>query len=211
MRATTPESPVVADNVGGNYYDKYGTRNPIARRMMRGFMAAFDELVGRVAPQTSFEVGCGEGHLSLRLLERGIAVRGVDVEESIVAEANQQAEERGHEPLFYTRSLYDLGPDDVSADLIVCCEVLEHLPEPEQALARLRELADPWVLLSVPQEPIWRVLNVARGKYLSAWGNTPGHLQHWSRRAFLRLVESELSIAEVRSPFPWTMVLARRG
>lgn len=198
------------ENVAGNYYDKYGTHNPIARRMMQGFLSSFDELVDRVDPRSAFEVGCGEGHLSLRLLERGIAASGVDLEESVVDEANQRAIDHGYEPLFGARSLYDLRREDVEADLVVCCEVLEHVPDPQRALARLHDLANPWALLSVPKEPIWRMLNIARGKYLSAWGNTPGHIQHWSRGAFLRLVESAFSIEEVRSPFPWTMVLARR-
>lgn len=197
-------------NVAGNYYDKYGTKNPIARRLMRGFLSSFDELVDRVSPRSAFEVGCGEGHLSMRLLEKGIAASGVDLEESVVAEANQRARDQGYEPLFRAQSLYDLRRDEVDAELVVCCEVLEHLPDPHRALARLRDLANPWVLLSVPREPIWRVLNVARGKYLAAWGNTPGHIQHWGRRSFLQMVEQEFSLAEVRSPFPWTMVLARR-
>ncbi len=211
MEETTDDAMPSSHNVAGNYYDKYGTRNPVARLMMRGFLSSFDERVERVAPRSAFEVGCGEGHLSLRLLERGVAVSGVDLEESVVAEANSRAEERGLEPLFHARSLYDLQREEVDAELIVCCEVLEHVPEPARALARLRELGATFALLSVPREPVWRVLNMARGRYVSDWGNTPGHLQHWSRGAFLRFVETEFAIEEVRSPFPWTMVLARRA
>ena len=54
---------------------------------------------------------------------------------------------------------------------------------------------------------MWRILNVARGKYWSSFGNTPGHVQHFSRRAVINLVESRLKIAEVGHPFPWTIVL----
>jgi hypothetical protein len=30
----------------------------------------------------------------------------------------------------------------------------------------------------VPREPIWRIGNMARGRYLGDLGNTPGHIQH---------------------------------
>jgi hypothetical protein len=87
--------------------------------------------------------------------------------------------------------------------------VLEHLDDPERALDRLVELAQPWLLLSVPREPLWRVLNLARFKYVGELGNTPGHLGHWSRRGFLGLLRSRVEVVDVRSPVPWTMALCR--
>ena len=50
------------------------------------------------------------------------------------------------------------------------------------SLAEIRRVTTSHALLSVPREPIWRMLNFLRGKYWSSGGNTPGHLQHWSRR-----------------------------
>jgi hypothetical protein len=61
----------------------------------------------------------------------------------------------------------------------------------------------------VPNEPLWRVLNFSRGKYLADWGNTPGHLNHWSPGAFRAFLEKELIIEDMRRPLPWTVVLAR--
>ena len=79
------------------------------------------------------------------------------------------------------------------------------------SLLQLREIARVsrrHVILSVPNEPLWRVLNMPRGAYLPDLGNTPGHLQHWSRRAFVRFVSQELRIDRVRSTLPWTVVAA---
>ena len=67
-----------------------------------------------------------------------------------------------------------------------------------------------YVLLSTPREPLWRLLNVARGAYLGALGNTPGHVQHWSRRGLRRLVERQFTVDQERLPVPWTVLLARR-
>src|SRR5262245_61578010 len=75
-------------NVPGNYYDKYNTRNPVARYLMSGFLKSFDALAERTGVRDAYEVGCGEGHLSMRLCDRGWAVRGSDLEAVSVEAAN---------------------------------------------------------------------------------------------------------------------------
>ncbi len=67
-------------------------------------------------------------------------------------------------------------------------EVLEHVPDPEATVAEMARVADRWLLVSVPREPLWRGLNVARGAYWRTLGNTPGHVNHWSKRSFVRLL-----------------------
>lgn len=198
------------DNVAGNYYDKYNTQNPIARYLMNGFLSSFDELADMAGTREAYEVGCGEGNLSMRLHDRGWNVRGSDLEESSVAEANGQCEARNTLPRFQTRSLFDLTAAEASAELVICCEVLEHVPQTERALAVLQSLANPYLLVSVPREPLWRALNMARGKYIRSMGNTPGHIQHWSSTAFVDLLRTKFTIVEIRKPIPWTMVLCRR-
>jgi hypothetical protein len=52
---------------------------------------------------------------------------------------------------------------------------------------------------------------MARGAYLRELGNTPGHVNHWSKRGFVAFLSTVGEPVEVRSPFPWTMVLVRLG
>ena len=58
------------------------------------------------------------------------------------------------------------------------------------------------LLVSVPREPLWRGLNMARGAYIKDLGNTPGHLNHWSRKAFVELLGRHGTVEEIRSPVP---------
>jgi SAM-dependent methyltransferase len=193
----------------GNYYDKYGSRNPVARRLMKEFLRAFDELSAQTGVHEAHEVGCGEGELSLRLWRRGLRVRGCDVSPDIVAEARRRATAAGAPVEFRAASLYDLRADSDASPLIVCCEVLEHVPDPSKALEVLASLARPWLLVSVPREPLWRVLNLARFSYVTALGNTPGHLNHWSTSGFRRFLATRMEVVDVHCPFPWTMALCR--
>ena len=194
----------------GNQLDKSQVTNPLARRMVAGFDAALDRLVDRAQPRPAsvHEVGCGEGRLSRHLHARlGLEVRASDFSRRLVEENSQ----RGDAGVRYVaRSVYDLDPAEDRADLVLCCEVLEHVERPADALAALRRLAAGSYIVSVPREPLWRVLNLARGKYVGALGNTPGHLNHWSRSGFLRfLTDGGFEVRECLSPLPWTMVAGR--
>lgn len=192
----------------GNFYDKYNTGNPIARALMQGFLRSFDDLVSKAgAPATALEVGCGEGELSIRLARRGMRVTGIDIAPDAVAEARRRAEAAGVEINLSAGSIYDLSPASDRAELTVCCEVLEHLDDPSAAVAKLHELCGERLIASVPREPIWRILNMSRGKYWGDLGNTPGHVQHWTQRQFLALLGERFRIIEYRAPLPWTIAL----
>ncbi|MCE2542724.1 MAG: class I SAM-dependent methyltransferase [Acidobacteria bacterium] len=200
--------------VFGNTYDKYGATNPVVRRIMRGFAGRLQNYVERAAPASIHEVGCGEGYWTLRWARRGVPCRGTDFSGRVIDHARANARGAGLDPeMFAVRSIYELSQRDDRADLVVCCEVLEHLQDPRAALARLEAVADRHLVLSVPREPLWRVLNVMRGAYLRDLGNTPGHVQHWSRRAFVRFVSAvstRFDIVDQCAPTPWTMLLCRR-
>ena len=196
--------------VVGNAYDKYGAKNPVVRWIMAGFSSALSELVAKVEPSTIHEIGCGEGYWVFDWNAQGIKARGSDFSEKVIALARENARERGlSSDAFTSRSIYDVEAGRDSADLIVCCEVLEHLEDPQAGLAALQRIATEYVIVSVPREPIWCALNMVRGKYLRNLGNTPGHIQHWSTDKFIDFVSQYFEIVEIRKPLPWTMLLCR--
>ncbi len=204
----SPEGEVVTEDgvVIGNVYNKYESKNPIARHLLAQFFSNFDELLRISAATEVHEVGCGEGYLCSRIHARGCKVRGSDFSKQILTKAKSI---QGDLIPFSERSIYELDPRTDSAELIVCCEVLEHLDNPHEALASLSKVTRDWFIASVPREPLWSCLNMARGRYWGDLGNTPGHVQRWSSRAFSQLIEGYFDIVELRQPLPWTMVLCR--
>jgi 2-polyprenyl-3-methyl-5-hydroxy-6-metoxy-1,4-benzoquinol methylase len=194
----------------GNAFDKYGSRNPIVKWMMNGFESALSDLVAKASPASVHEIGCGEGYWVLHWNAQGIPARGCDFSHAVIDLARENAANQGlPASLFEARSIYDLDAHQDGADLVVCCEVLEHLEDPEAGLRALQRVTKGHLIVSVPREPLWCVLNLARGKYIPRWGNTPGHLQHWSKQGFTRLVSKYFEVIESRSPLPWTMLLCR--
>ncbi|HEY2283831.1 MAG TPA: class I SAM-dependent methyltransferase [Solirubrobacteraceae bacterium] len=197
--------------VTGNTYDKYGSTNPLVRRMMAGFEGSLDELLNRADPRSLLDVGCGEGVLVHRWAQRlgeSRRIVGIDLEE----ESIQAGWELRTAPNLEYRVMGAESPVPFAEnefDLATAIEVLEHVPDPEHTLSEMARCAERHLLVSVPREPLWRMLNMARGAYWRELGNTPGHLNHWSKRAFTDLLSRYGEVTGVRSPFPWTMLLVR--
>lgn len=195
----------------GNTFDKYGSTNPLVRRLMAGFEGTLAQLFAQAAPQSVLDVGCGEGVLThqwaTQLGERRIV--GIDLDdEKLKAE---WATRRRPNLEYRTMRAENLPFAENEFDLACAIEVLEHVPDPAHTVAEMARVARRHLLVSVPREPLWRMLNMARGAYLKDLGNTPGHVNHWSKRSFVRLLSQHGEVVEARSPFPWTMLLVRLG
>jgi 2-polyprenyl-3-methyl-5-hydroxy-6-metoxy-1,4-benzoquinol methylase len=193
----------------GNTYDKYGSTNPVVRRLMAGFERTLDDLFAQAAPASVLDVGCGEGVLTEQWADRIAPGRivGIDLEDPKLS-AEWQGRRRPN-LTFARMEVEQLAFADGEFELVAATEVLEHVADPERALAEMARVASGHLLVSVPHEPLWRTLNMARGAYLRQLGNTPGHLNHWTRRSFVSLLGRYGEVAEIRAPFPWTMLLVR--
>jgi len=195
--------------VTGNTFDKYGSSNPLVRRMMTSFERTAVELFDLAAPDSVLDVGCGEGVLVQRWARRRPASRfvGIDLEEPSIQAGWAQRTAPNLE--YRVMKAENLPFEENEFDMACAIEVLEHVPDPEHTLAEMARCAEHRLLVSVPREPLWRMLNMARGAYLKDLGNTPGHLNHWSKRSFVKLLSRYGKVVEARSPFPWTMLLVR--
>jgi len=190
----------------GNTYDKYGSQNPLVRRLMAGFERSLDELWHLASPESILDVGCGEGVLTSEWAERleGRIV-GIDLPDPKL-EAEWQKRQRPNLE-YRAEEATSLSFGDDEFDTATAIEVLEHVPDPEATVAEMARVAKRWLLVSVPREPIWRMTNMARGAYWKSLGNTPGHVNHWSKVSFVSMLSRHGKVEEVRTPFPWTMAL----
>jgi 2-polyprenyl-3-methyl-5-hydroxy-6-metoxy-1,4-benzoquinol methylase len=193
--------------VTGNTYDKYGTRNPLARRLQHGFERHLQDLFDSTEASSLLDVGCGEGVWTERWAAALAPHRvvGIDLDDPLIAA--EWAKRTAPNLTYVAHRAERLPFADGEFDLVTAIEVLEHVPDPEHTVAEMARCAARHVLVSVPREPLWRGLNMARGAYWSAWGNTPGHVNHFSKQAIVALCARHGEVIETRSPFPWTMVL----
>ena len=175
----------------GNYFDKYNSKNPIHAILMMNFFRHINKLLSNMQyiPNNIFEAGCGEGYVNAHIYtymslvsKDNITYDAYDISEKVIKQAQIDFPKIN----FNVGNIYDTSGD--SYDLVVACEVLEHLEEPLLALKKLIDISKRYVFVSVPNEPLWRILNMARGAYISSFGNSPGHIQHWSECSFKRFL-----------------------
>ncbi len=210
MTRTAPGVTVDREGtVTGNTYDKYGSTNPVVKRLMAGFNGTLGDLFARADPQSLLDVGCGEGVLTHEWAERlgDARIVGIDLDDP---KLRAEWDTRRRPNLEYrVEEATELSFTDGEFDMATAIEVLEHVPDPERTVAEMARVADRHLLVSVPREPVWRMVNMARGAYWKTLGNTPGHVNHWSKRSFEELLGKHGTVEEVRAPFPWTMLLVR--
>ena len=195
--------------VTGNTYDKYNTANPAAKALMERFQETLDELFTKADPQSLLDIGCGEAILTHQWAQKLAPKRvvGLDLEDPAIQAEWEQRQAPNLE--YKIMKAENLPFADNEFDVATAIEVLEHVPDPAHTVAEMARVAERWLLVSVPREPLWRLINVARGAYIKDLGNTPGHVNHWRKRAFVSLLGRHGEVVEARSPFPWTMLLVR--
>ncbi len=208
LNVTFREELLLLKNIPGNYYNKHTTKNPLVRLMMTHFHKTLDSFFTTTKAKTVLDVGCGEGYTThfLKSQHPEISICALDVEENIIALAKQL-----HGGIdFRQGDIHQLHFPDKSFDIVMANEVLEHLDDPDVALEEIKRVAKKYCLVSVPHEPFFRIANMARLRYLGDLGNTPGHVQNFTKRQFESILKRHFAKVEICTSMFWNIALCRK-
>lgn len=135
----------------------------------------------RLEPRTVFEIGCGAGEILLRLRDRmpGVSFTGYE----IAPYAFELCKKRSGERLDFVHG--DLLSTGARADLMLCIDVLEHIPDYLDFLARLRGHAVHHIF-HIPLD--LSLLSVLRPDKLVEGRYSIGHLHWFSRETALAVL-----------------------
>lgn len=188
-------------------YKKHYSSNPLQSWLLDRFYQTLTGLTHTLKIESVLDAGCAEG-FGLNNIRKNRSVKrlaGLDRSVESIALGKKL-----HPFIKFTKGdIYQMKYQTNQFDLVICTEVLEHLTNPERALKELIRVSKKYYLLAVPNEPWFRLANLLRGKNISRWGNDIEHIQHWSKKQFIDLIsQAGLKIMMVKTPFPWTMVLA---
>jgi trans-aconitate methyltransferase len=188
---------------------KYANKNPLHRFALDRFFDAVAREVRTLHPATTLEFGCGDGLFLQKLKDRHVLFEqlcGVDLR----TDAIEHARHLHPDYRFECRDLLDWDLAGGSFDLVIASEVLEHLPEPARFLERMIHLSRRHLLLTVPWEPWFRLMNLLRGRDIGRLGNHPEHVNLWSFAGFVNFVASQAEVVRAYTVFPFTIVLAEK-
>jgi ubiquinone/menaquinone biosynthesis C-methylase UbiE len=189
----------------------------IGARLLKGYFLSVEDLVKRAGlskrkKPKAIELGCGEG-FSTEKIHKFLPQSAEFTASEYVKYLVPRAQKKNPKIKVIQESVYELKHKNDTFDLVFLLEVLEHLDYPDKALKEIKRVTKPegYIVVGVPREPLWRALNMIRLKYLKDFGNTTGHLNHWSTRGVTKFVEKHFGAVIARkTPLPWALVLAKK-
>ena len=163
-----------------------------------GYVRDRTELTGRQV----LDVGCGGGLLSEALASCGANVTGIDMAEKSLTVARNHMKTSGL-AINYRRIMAELLADENPGyyDVVVCMELLEHVPRPASIIAACARLVRPagsvffatvnrtwlsWLLVIVAAEYVMGIVRKGTHEYSKLV--RPEELTRWGREAGLTLV-----------------------
>jgi len=191
--------------ITGNYYNKYKSNYLLDKYFVNKYKNAFINIISKLEMKSVLEIGSGEGFILNYLLNNKNInlIIGSDIElEYVNLYSNIY---------FNIRGVLCIGEQlpfcDKIFDLVLLCEVLEHVNQPIKVIKEATRVSKDKILLTIPYEPFWRIMNLLRFKYISSFGNTPGHINHWSYRSIKLFLEEYMTIEVIQIVFPWIFIL----
>jgi len=192
-----------------NNYRKNTSKNFLQKLLIKNFYKKLFSLVVNLPIDTVLDAGCGEGFTLSRLRKHKIGKQLLGIDSA--AAAINLGKKLFPFINFKRENIYSLPYKNNFFDLVICCEVLEHLSDPERAIKEIVRVSKKFCLLSVPNEPFFSIANFLRGKNLLRWGNDIEHIQHWTYAGFITLLNQKgLIVKSAISSFPWTIVLLEK-
>lgn len=185
---------------------KHTSSNPLRNFAIEQF---FKSVIKMMPPVTRIlDAGCGEGYAARKLLAANpyLEILGIDCSLQAITRAREICPQMSS----CIADVTELPLLPNSVELVLSLEVLEHLPNPSAAIERFKIISNRYLMLSVPNEPVFRISRMFSGQNIMQFGDHPEHIQHWNLFTFQTFLRKQgLRILCVSSPLPfvWSIVL----
>lgn len=190
---------------GGNYYDKHNSKNPIVKWLLSNFHNIILNMIKESNTNNLLDIGCGEGYTTNTIKNKfpNIKITAREYDYETVLKSNII-----HNNLNIKKGdIYNLKFKDNFFDMVLSSEVLEHLEQPNLAIKECKRVSKKYCLYSVPNEPWWRIVNMMRLAYLPRFGNTPGHINHWTKTGLKKMLKKHFKHVVVKRAILWNVAL----
>lgn len=185
-------------------FEKHTSKNPLKKFFINNYFSNLLCLISDLKIETVLDAGCGEGFTLNKLKQNGIGKKyeGIDYYDDAIKLGRKIYPDLN----IKKGDIYNLNYKENSFDLVICTEVLEHLDDPQKALSDILRVSSRYILLTVPNEPLFTLFNFTQ------WGKDIGHINKWTSFSFKKFITKnhKLKILKTKTPFPWIMILAEK-
>lgn len=183
---------------------KYQSKNVFRRIAIWDYYRNLNKLIPENysnSPIKVLDAGCGEGFTTKYFHQRYAkwSFTGIDVNKYAL---NYSIKQNSFKFPIVSGSIEKMPFKKREFELVFCLEVLEHLKSPVTALRELKRVTK-YLILTTPNEPIFRTLRFFAGLNVSKLGLYPEHKQFWSYKSFKEFVSLELNIQDSFCPLPY--------
>jgi ubiquinone/menaquinone biosynthesis C-methylase UbiE len=190
---------------GGILIGHAGVYDALTRLLLGPLYRRIAADVAAAAPAGArvLEVGCGPGHLSIRLARHGFAVTGLDLDQAMIARARANADRPGNSdqrrPSLLVGDVAALAFPGGSFDLVVSTLLMHHWADPTGGLAEIARVLRPGA-----RALIWDFRpGVRPHPFGPRHAHIPDPVDH-TRGSRLRVVNA------TPWPWPWRFTLTQR-
>jgi 2-polyprenyl-3-methyl-5-hydroxy-6-metoxy-1,4-benzoquinol methylase len=189
---------------------KHLSKNPVMKFVLKKFKRNIVETASMAFPKNILDIGCGNGFITKEIAKAfpNTRITAVDIEKEKVNYAKRY--NKAGNVKYVQGNLFHLPFKKESFDLVICNEVLEHLAEYKRAVIALAGLSSRYILVSVPNEPLFRIATFMRGRHLKTSGNMPGHVNNWSKRQIVNILKPHGRIIKLKTSTVWTIILLEK-
>lgn len=179
---------LITDETSAKYFNR--TTRGITRKFIDNLLS---ELIS-LKPNTVLDIGCGTGYITnIMSHELDSTVIGCDMDINRISFARDNLAQE-----VIIGDIMHLPFKDNSFDVVVASEIIEHILSPRIALNEIRRVSKKFILITVPNEPYFRIANVCRAKNLKSFGNPPDHINHYNKKSLDRLLVKYFKMYEIR-------------
>lgn len=147
VKKPAPNDLAIYDAHAANWWDDSIVWVRLLHDMVAGRMRHFDPLIGLWAGKDVLDLGCAGGFMAEAIARRGARVTGIDPAGRAIAAAKAHAAAEKLAIRYTTGSGEHLPYEDQAFDIVVCVDVLEHVPDLDAVLLEIRRVLRPQGLL----------------------------------------------------------------
>lgn len=180
--------------------------NPLTRGMTKKFIGNLLSEIRNLEINSLLDVGCGTGYITEKLKSYASSSVGCDLDRSRIKFAKSQF----HEISWMLTDAVKLPFKSYSFDMVASIELLEHVRDTKSLLKEIKRVSKEFVLITVPNEPRFRIANFLRGKNIRRFGNIEGHIHHFNKRSLKLLLSEHFSEIDIKvNAFFWISALCQ--